>query len=88
MKLRTLNEIGTALIAMLLILSGCGCGEKFSVSSDWVAAERATHDTLAPEYLGYVDADDNLTADDKARRHRTVELWDARIEAHEGVVQP
>lgn len=60
--------------ALLLGLSACAPGAAY------VEADRLTHEAIAPEYRGYVDADQALDAEAKARRHRTVDAWAVRIE--------
>jgi len=61
----------------LLSLSSC------ATNPAETKADRATYQAITPEYLHYVDSDDNLNQAAKARRHRTVETWDARIRAKE-----
>lgn len=49
-----------------------------------VTASRDVHDAIAPEYIGYVDADARLDPAAKERRRRTVARWDEAIRAREG----
>jgi hypothetical protein len=49
----------------------------------YVQAERATFDALAPAHRSYVDADLDLSGDEKARRMRLLDSWEARIERAE-----
>jgi hypothetical protein len=62
----------------LLVLSGC------VPPSLYAKADRATYDAVAAEYLDYVAADPDLSAEQKARRVRTLTSWRKRTEAAEG----
>ena len=55
--------------------SAGGCG----ASAGYVAADRATFDAITPEYARYVETDDALSIDQKARRQRTVQTWRLRL---------
>lgn len=50
----------------------------------FVAAERANHDAIAPEYVQYVERDQALNEEQRERRRRTVARWDEAIRAREG----
>lgn len=63
------------LLLILLTLAGCQ-----GVSASYAEADAATYDAIAPEYLGYVDADPALDASQKQRRQETVASWKARHE--------
>jgi hypothetical protein len=74
-------------ILLLLPLSQCaGCAALSAALStappppDYVAADRATYDAVAPEYAAYVAADAALTEDERATRRRTLEAWNLRLE--------
>ena len=72
-------------ILLLLPLSqSTGCSAFQLPAADYVAADRATYEAVAPEYGAYVRADGSLDPEQKARRDRTVASWDARIRAAEG----
>lgn len=62
------------------LLSSSGCA---APDAAFVRAERATYDAVAPEYAGYVSADPGLTADQKARRQRTLQTWDLSLRQQE-----
>jgi hypothetical protein len=62
----------------LLLLAGCAAFT--APSPDYVAADRATYEAVAPEYADYVHADPSLGADEVARRERTLRTWLLRIE--------
>ena len=69
-------------ILLFLPLSQCtGCAALPQPPADYVAADRATYEAVAPEYAAYVEADERLDAEQKARRARTVAAWDARVRA-------
>ncbi len=68
-----------AALAASLLLGATGC----TPAGMYVAADRATYEAVAPEYLGYVAADPAMTADQKNRRRRTLETWRLRLEAAE-----
>ena len=72
-------SIVRCLLAVLLFLSGCNLGGQ---------ADRATYDAIAPEYLGYVDADPALTPEQKARRVQTVRSWEAKLPKGDDVPAP
>ena len=63
-----------ALLALSLTSPGC------SISKEYVAADKATYDAIAPEYLKYVGTDATLDAEQKARRERTIKSWKLRID--------
>ena len=68
--------------AMLLICLICvGCA---GPAESFVKAERAMHDAIAPEHRKYVEADDNLSDEQKARRLRTLDSWDLLLRKAEG----
>ena len=78
--------VGLLLLAALPCLGG-GC-EAFqsaatSPTGPYVAADRATHDAVAPEYHACVTADPALDDEQKARRRRTIESWRLRLEQAE-----
>lgn len=58
------------LFLLALLLTGCNVGSE---------ADRATFDAIAPEYLSYVNGDQNLTDAQKARRRETVRSWEAKV---------
>jgi outer membrane lipoprotein SlyB len=64
----------------LLALAGCQCND---VPGDYVAADRATYEVIAPMYSTYVQADDSLSANDAEAFLTLLETWAARIEAQE-----
>lgn len=49
----------------------------------FVGASRAAHDAIAPEYLRYVDGDQALTEEQRARRRATVARWHEAIAVRE-----
>ena len=74
----------TLCLALLAVsLSGCAA----NVPADWVAADRATYNAVAPEHAAYVDADSTLTLEQKQRRHNTLDTWRIRLENHEAAVK-
>ena len=73
-----------ALVSMLLLLSqSTGCSALRLPTADYVAADRATYQAVAPEYAAYVHADESLDDEERGRRDRTLETWDARIRSVE-----
>ena len=69
------------ILLLLLLSQSSGCSALRVPAPDYVAADRATYDAVAPEYSAYVHADPSLDADEVARRDRTLQTWDARIRA-------
>lgn len=64
---------------LLLILCCASC----SVQDEYVAADRATYELVAPAYKGYIRSDATLADDQKVRRFRLVASWLLRIEKAE-----
>lgn len=77
----------TALAIAVLMSAGC-CATMDIIREDYVAADRATYEALAPKYLEYVDGDASLDDEEKKRRARTVNTWRLRLEQAETPVQP
>lgn len=65
--------------SLALLCIGCA-----GPSSLYVQADRATYEAVAPAHAAYVEADPNLSAEQKARRLRTLTSWDDRVKAAEG----
>lgn len=63
----------------LLLLPSCTAGP----DPTFVAASRATHDAVAPEYLRYVDADPALSPEQRTRRHASIDRWNEAITSRE-----
>jgi hypothetical protein len=63
---------------VVCLLPGCG-----SIAQEYVAADRATYEAVAPEYQKYVDADPALDDDAKALRKATLASWAYRMEQAE-----
>ena len=71
-------------ILLLLPLSQSpGCSALHPPTPDYVAADRATYQAVAPEYAEYVEADPALDEEERDRRARTLDTWDARLRAAE-----
>ena len=60
----------------LFVLTGC--------SSIDAAPAKALRDAVRPEHMAYVEADPTLDAEQRARRLRTWQAFDAWIRALEG----
>lgn len=67
---------GLGILALILMACLQGC----SISDEYVKADRLTFDAISPEYRKYIEADSNLSAEEKERRIRTVETWRLRLE--------
>ena len=61
-------------VVLALMLPGCG-----SIAKEYVGADRATYNAIAPEYREYVEADADLDDDAKALRLANLDSWDYRI---------
>ncbi len=59
---------------MLILLCGCS-----SVSSQYLRADRATFDVVAPRYLKYVENDEKLSDLKKGIASDVIKMWKARI---------
>ena len=66
-------------IVILLALASCQGGP----DPVFVSASRETYSAITPEYLNYVDHDNVMTAEQKARRHATTDRWNEAIKARE-----
>lgn len=64
------------LLSAFLALPLAGCG---SIPKDYVDAERSAFELWSPEYLEYVENDDELSEDDKQVRKDLVTGIDYRI---------
>ena len=73
------------ILLLLAMASLCSCG---SIPDIYVAADRATFDAVAPDYVAYVNGDESLNDDQRRRRLRTIESWDMRITAAEETDEP
>lgn len=73
--------LALALAGLALLVPACAAPD-----AAFVRAERATFAAVAPEYVGYVRADPALTAEQRARRERTVATWDLSIRERERAV--
>lgn len=76
----------TALALALCLVSGCKTTD--FIRSDYVQADRATFDAVAPSYLQYVDGDAALSDEQKKRRKQTINTWRLRLEQAETPVKP
>jgi hypothetical protein len=76
------RALAPALLALgaLAASSSGGCAALTGPGGPYVAADRATFDAVAPEYRAYVDHDPALDAEQRQRRHRTIDLWRLRID--------
>lgn len=82
-KMKSLRIFGAS-----IVLSICGCGTTGAViRADYVQADRATYEAIAPEYLRYVQADSALDAEERIRRERTLTTWRLRLEQAEKPVE-
>ena len=68
------------MLACVVVLLAVGC----SPASIYIEADRATYEAIAPAYLGYIERDPGLDADQVERRARLIETWRIRIEQAEG----
>lgn len=62
------------ILCAAFMLAGCG-----SIAKEYVGADRATFEAIAPEYLEYVKADESLDEDAKKLREANVDSWEYRI---------
>lgn len=72
------------LLALVALLGTGGCSAMQSPVAAYVAADRATFEAIAPEYLEYVEDDPSLIDEQRQRRERTVAAWRLRVEEAEG----
>ena len=70
-----LRLLAVALLALVVTcVSGC------TMQGAYVEADRLTYETVGKEYGAYVEEDDFLSPEQKARRVRKLESWKARID--------
>jgi hypothetical protein len=71
-KIRVLGSI-----VCLSFLAGC------DVAKQYIEADRATYEAVAPEYSEYVKNDPNLNDNSKQLRLNTLTTWESRLIAAE-----
>lgn len=70
----------TAVLLLLPFAVGC------ATNADYIKADQATYDAIAPEYLELVkngchaDGKPYFTAEEQERRARTIQSWKLRID--------
>lgn len=69
-----------AFIILALLPMGCA-----GIPKAYVEADLKTYEAVAPEYLQYVDQDEELSPTQKDLRHGTVQSWQRRIKAAQEV---
>jgi len=82
-----MKTLRTSVIGLALLFSA-GCATTDIIRSDYVAADRATYEAVAPSYLQYVDNDASLSSEQKKRRKQTINTWRLRLEQAETPVKP
>ncbi len=68
------------ILAIPVLLAFAGC----SAQKDYVDADFKTYQAVSSDWLTRVDADQKLTADEKALRHHVAETWLLRITKNGG----
>lgn len=81
-----MRNLRLCLLGLALAVSGCAATGDI-IRSDYVQADRATYEAVAPEYLKYVEADQSIDSDERKRRERTVTTWRLRLEQAEKPVE-
>ena len=66
------------IISLVFILCGCS-----SIPKAYITADRETYRAIAPEYAGYLQKDETLSASQKILRQQTLDSWERRISAAE-----
>lgn len=67
-----------ALVLCAFTLAGCG-----TIAKEYVAADRAMYEAVAPEHAKYVSEDGTLSDEDKKLRLATLDAWRYRLEQAE-----
>lgn len=76
-RINILEIVSLALVATTVALAACvGPTSQIQFSAD-----QARRESIGQEWIEYVDADPTMQAEDKARRHRTLETWDQQLAA-------
>lgn len=81
-----MRNLRIGLLSLALAVSGCGTTGEI-IRKDYVDADRATYEAVAPAYLNYVQADQSIDSDERARRERTIRTWRLRLEQAEKPVE-
>lgn len=81
-----MRNIRLCVLGIVIALAGCAATGDV-IQADYVQADRATYEAIAPEYLKYVQDDQTIGADERARRERTVTTWRLRLEQAERPVE-
>lgn len=71
-----MNRLLIALACLCTLLAGSCRGPESPAQYE---ADAARFDAVGLEWIDYVDADQALDSAAKARRHRTLEEWDAHL---------
>ena len=74
----TIPKLLLMLLLPALLLAG-GCQYAQTPAQADRTAEAATYDAVAPEHRVYIHSDPNLSADQVARRDRTLDTWAIRV---------
>ena len=69
--------LGAVFVLVILMFTGC------SVTDSYVKSDRKVFDVVAPRYRTYLAHDSALTPEQRERRMRTVDAWEARIKQAE-----
>lgn len=81
-----MRNLRLCLIGFIVAVSGCASTGDI-IRAEYVEADRATYEAIAPEYLNYVQADQSLDSDERKRRERTLTTWRLRLEQAEQPVE-
>ena len=73
-----------ALAVLALAFAGC---KATTLNEAYVKADRSTYDALSEDHRKYVDSDNSLDSDQKARRKLLLDSWRVRLEKAEKAVE-
>ncbi|MBK9975397.1 MAG: hypothetical protein IPP14_11560 [Planctomycetes bacterium] len=80
------RERAALLLFVLVLVLGpllallCGC----TVQGEYVKADRATYNAVAPRQARYIEADSSLTDEQRDQGLTTLKTWDLRLRKAEG----
>lgn len=84
---KAVNVAASLVLFVVAFLAVLGVGTQLAACAGErtaLPAFRAYYDATATEYLGYVDADDTLSVEQKQRRHLSTESAGRFLDAAEG----
>ena len=80
MQTKSMTQIGVLCFLLITIVLSSNCA---SISKEYVAADKATYQAIAPKYSEYCLEDSSLTQLEKDMCKELIKSWEERITAAE-----